>query len=79
MTTLPPEHDGGLVILRVDEARLIVHTLAAFERVLRHAGLTEDQAALLLPDGAGPADPQADAVMAEIVSECADLLQRQIS
>ncbi|MCC6436015.1 MAG: hypothetical protein IT196_13350 [Acidimicrobiales bacterium] len=73
-----PDPEAELVIIRVDEARLILHALAAFERLLRHGGLTQAQLPLLLPPGAGPADPRADSVMAEVVVECGEPLRRQV-
>jgi hypothetical protein len=78
MTNRPPDEVSALVILQVGEARLVVHALAAFERLLRHGELSAAQARLLLPIGAGPDDPQADEIMAEIVSECGEPLRRQL-
>ena len=60
------------------EANLLVHVLAAFERLLRLGELTPDQQRWLLPQGAGPGDCSADVEMAEIVVEAGHALRRQM-
>jgi len=60
------------------EAELVLHVLAAFERLLRHGYLSEAQLALLVPYGAGPADRAADVSMAEVVVDAGEPLRRQM-
>lgn len=67
-----------LVVLIRSEADLLVHVLAAFERLLRLGELTPDQQRQLLPPGAGPPDRSADVEMAEIVVEAGHALRRQM-
>jgi hypothetical protein len=67
----------GLVVLVTSEADLLLHVLAAFERLLRLGELTPDQQRQLLPPGAGAGDGSADVEMAEIVVEAGHALRRQ--
>jgi hypothetical protein len=82
MADVSPEDcddEQSLVILRSEEAELILHVLAAFERLLRHAELSPAQMCLLLPDGAGPADRSSDLIMAEVTAEAGEPLRRQLA
>ena len=67
-----------VVVLAEDEARLIAHVLAVFERVLRLGALDHHQLTLLVPDGVTAGFEQADVEMAEVVVEAAEPLLRQL-
>jgi len=67
-----------LIVLRESEATLLIHVLAAFERLLRQGELQPRQLGLLLPDGMGAPDERADIEMAELVVEAGDPLRRQL-
>jgi hypothetical protein len=72
-----PQPDA-LVALTLDEARLLEHVLASFERLLRHGGLDPDQIVHLLPPGVGCDDPDGDVIMAEVVVDAGEPLRRQL-
>jgi hypothetical protein len=57
-----------VVVLAEDEARLLVHVLAVFERVLRLGALDHQQLKLLVPDGVMAGLERADVEMAEVVA-----------
>ena len=58
-----------VVVLAEDEARLIGHVLAVFERLLRLGALDHQQLMLLMPDGAVAGSERPDVEMAEVVVE----------
>jgi hypothetical protein len=67
-----------VVLLDESEARLLVHVLAAFERLLRQGELDQHQQRLLLPNGLSTPGEQADVEMAELVAEAGEPLRRQL-
>ena len=67
-----------VVVLAEDEARLIAHVLAVFERVLRLGALDEQQLTLLVPDGVTAGFERPDVEMAEVVVEASEPLLRQL-
>lgn len=67
-----------VVVLAHDEARLVLHVLAVFERVLRLGALEPRQLRLLVPDGLTAAFERADVEMAEVVVEAGEPLRRQL-
>ena len=67
-----------VVVLAEDEARLIAHILAVFERVLRLGGLDHEQLKLLVPDGLMAGFERPDVEMAEVVVEAGEPLHRQL-
>jgi hypothetical protein len=69
---------NGVVVLAEDEARLIAHVLAVFERVLRLGALDHQQLKLLLPDGVMTGFERPDVEMAEVVVEAGEPLLRQL-
>lgn len=70
--------DEGVVILEGGEARLLLHVVDTFERLLRYGHLSDHQRDLLTADGSGPADASADLLMAGVVAEASELLRRQL-
>ena len=67
-----------VVVLAEDEARLIAHVLAVFERVLRLGALDEQQLKLLVPDGVMAGFERPDVEMAEVVVEASQPRLRQL-
>ena len=67
-----------VVLLREDEAALIVHVLAVFERLLRQGDLQPHQLGCLVADGATTIIDNADIEMAEVVVEATAPLIRQL-
>jgi hypothetical protein len=67
-----------VVILREQEAALIVHVLAVFERLLRQGDLQLHQLGCLVADGATTVIDNADIEMAEVVVEATAPLLRQL-
>jgi hypothetical protein len=67
-----------IVVLGEDEARLIAHVLAVFERVLRLGALDHQQLELLVPDGVMAGFERPDVEMAEVVVEASEPLLRQL-
>jgi hypothetical protein len=67
-----------VVVLAEDEARLIAHVLAVFERLLRLGTLDHQQLTLLVPDGAVAGSERPDVEMAEVVVEASEPLLRQL-
>jgi len=61
-----------VVVLAEDEARLIAHVLAVFERLLRLGALDHQQLTLLVPDGATAGSERPDVEMAEVVVEAGE-------
>lgn len=72
------DHDDGVLVLPGGDARLLLHLLGTFERVLRHGNLTDHQLELLTPDGTGPAHSADDLMLAQVVSEAIDTLRSQL-
>ena len=67
-----------VVVLAENEARLIAHVLAVFERVLRMGALDRQQLELLVPDGVMLGFERPDVEMAEVVVEASQPLHRQL-
>ncbi len=67
-----------VVVLAEDEARLIAHILAVFERLLRLGALDREQLKLLVPDGLMAGFERPDVEMAEVVVEAGEPLHRQL-
>ena len=67
-----------VVVLAEDEARLILHVLAVFERLLRLGALDPQQLTLLVPDGAMVGSERPDVEMSEVVVEASEPLLRQL-
>jgi hypothetical protein len=67
-----------VVVLAEDEARLIAHVLAVFERILRLGALDHQQLALLVPDAVMSGVERPDVEMAEVVVEASEPLLRQL-
>ena len=67
-----------VVVLAEDQARLIAHVLAVFERLLRLGALDHQQLELLVPDGVMAGFERPDAEMAEVVVEASEPLLRQL-
>jgi hypothetical protein len=67
-----------VVVLAEDEARLIAHVLAVFERVLRLGALDHHQLELLVPDGVMAGFERPDIELAEVVVEASEPLLRQL-
>ena len=70
--------DDRMVVLGDSEARLVVHVLETFERLLRYGHLSGDQLRLLTADDAGEPDASADLVMARVVAEACEPIQQQL-
>lgn len=68
-----------VVVLGEEEARLIAHVLAVFERVLRLGALDRQQLELLVPDSVMTGVERPDVEMAEVVVEATEPLRRQLS
>jgi hypothetical protein len=68
-----------LIVLERGDALLLLHVLAAFERLLRLGGFSIEQLASLLPEGAGAADALGDVEMAELAVEAGEPLRRQLA
>jgi hypothetical protein len=68
-----------VVVLAEDEARLLAHVLAVFERVLRLGALDDQQLQLLVPDGITAGSERPDVEMAEVVVEAGEPLLRQLN
>jgi hypothetical protein len=68
-----------VVVLSEREAELLLHVLAAFERLLRQGELDQAQLSWLLPDSgrSGPGG-LGDVEMAEVVVEAGEPLRRQL-
>jgi hypothetical protein len=67
-----------VIVLSEDEARLIAHVLAVFERLLRLGALDHQQLELLVPDGLLARSERPDVEMAEVIVEASDPLLRQL-
>jgi hypothetical protein len=67
-----------VVVLSESEAELLLHVLAAFERLLRQGELDAAQLRWLLPDGASAPAGLGDVEMAEVVVEAGEPLRRQL-
>jgi len=67
-----------VVVLAEEEARLLAHVLAVFERLLRLGALDHQQLALLVPDGVMAVSERPDVEMAEVVDEASQPLLRQL-
>jgi hypothetical protein len=67
-----------VVVLAEEEARLLAHVLAVFERLLRLGALDHQQLALLVPDGVMAVSERPDVEMAEVVDEARQPLLRQL-
>ena len=67
-----------VVVLAEDEARLVAHVLAVFERLLRLGALDHQQLALLVRDGVMAVSERPDVEMAEVVDEASQPLLRQL-
>jgi hypothetical protein len=67
----------GLLVLAADDALLVLHLLATFERLLRQGQLTDHQLGLLTAEGTGAAHAAADLLMAQVVGEAIDALRAQ--
>jgi hypothetical protein len=67
-----------VVVLTEHEAELLVHVLAAFERLLRQGELGRAQFRWLVPDGLSVPGERADVEMAEVVVEAGEPLRRQL-
>jgi hypothetical protein len=67
-----------VVVLAEEEARLIAHVLAVFERLLRLGALDQQQLGLLVPDGVTSGSERPDVEMAEVVVEASAPLHRQL-
>jgi hypothetical protein len=70
--------DGDLVLLGRADARLVLHVLDTFERLLRYGHLSDAQLELLTGDDTGRPEASADLLMANIVSEAATPVRRQL-
>jgi len=73
MTAIDP-----VVLLREQEARLLVHVLAVFERLLRQGELQLHQLRFLVADNATTLIDRADVEMAEVVVDATQPLLRQL-
>ena len=67
-----------VVVLAQEEARLIAHVLAVFERMLRLGSLDREQLKLLVPDGVMAGFERPDVKLAEVVVEAGEPLRRQL-
>jgi hypothetical protein len=67
-----------VVVLAEEEARLMLHVLAVFERLLRLGALDHSQLALLVPDALMGVSERPDVEMAEVVDEASQPLLRQL-
>jgi hypothetical protein len=67
-----------VVVLREQEATLVVHVLAVFERLLRQGDLQPHQLRCLVADGSTTAIDRADIEMAEVVVEATEPIVRQL-
>jgi hypothetical protein len=67
-----------VVVLDHQEAFLIAHVLAVFERLLRQSELSPDQLRLLAADGVVGPGELPDVEMAELAAEAAEPLRRQL-
>ena len=67
-----------LIVLREQEAALIAHVLAVFERLLRQGDLQLHQLRCLFADGETTLGDRADVEMAEVVVEATQPLLRQL-
>ena len=70
--------DDRVVVLREQEAALVVHVMAVFERLLRQGELQLHQLRCLVADGATAVIDRADVEMAEVVVEASEPLLRQL-
>ncbi len=70
--------DDGVLVLPGDDARLLMHLLDTFERLLRNGDLTERQLEFLTPEGTGPAHSADDLMLAQVVSEALATLRSQL-
>ena len=68
----------GLLVVAADDALLLLHLLATFERLLRQGQLNDHQLSLLTADDTGAAHAAADLLMAEVVGEALDALRAQL-
>ena len=67
-----------LIVLKEQEAALIAHVLAVFERLLRQGDLELHQLRCLSADGATTLGERADVEMAEVIVEATQPLLRQL-
>jgi hypothetical protein len=67
-----------VVVLGEQEAALLVHVLAVFERLLRQGELEPHQLRWLVAGGASAVTDRADVEMAEVVVEASQPLLRQL-
>lgn len=74
----PFDPTDGFLVIAADDARLLVHLLATFERLLRHGNLSDRQLELLTPDRTGPTHAADDLMLAQVVGEALDDLRRQL-
>jgi hypothetical protein len=65
-------------MLREEEAALVVHILAVFERLLRQGDLQLHQLRCLVADGETTVNERADVEMTEVVVEATAPLRRQL-
>ena len=77
-TMMTMDDVNRVVVLAEEEARLIVHVLAVFERLLRLGALDHSQLALLVPDAVMGVSERPDVEMAEVVDEASQPLLRQL-
>lgn len=73
------DFDGELVLLTRTDARLALHVLDTFERLLRYGHLTEAQLGLLTADDTGGVDASADLLMANAVVDASTPIRRQLT
>jgi hypothetical protein len=76
--TMAMEDVNRVVVLAEEEARLIVHVLAVFERLLRVGALDHSQLALLVPEALMGVTGRPDVEMAEVVDEAGQPLLGQL-
>ena len=67
-----------VVVLREQEAALVVHVMAVFERLLHQGELQLHQLRCLVADGATAVIDRADVEVAEVVVEATEPLLRQL-
>ena len=72
------EQSDNVVVLTGAEARLAVHALDTFERLLRYGNLTDAQLDLLTADGTGRPEAAADLLMADVVAEASTPIRAQL-
>jgi hypothetical protein len=73
------DFDGGIVLLTSTDARLALHVLDTFERLLRYGHLTDAQLGLLTADDTGDVDAGADLLMARTVVDASTPIRRQLT